>query len=408
MKVLMLGWELPPHNAGGMGVECFRLCKALSKKGVDIEFILPYTAEHSEITFMKINPAHTQSVVQVSTAGGYYESFRYVLNTGEISTSDLYGQVTMYEDAVERIVRMSAFDVIHAHDWLTCRAAVRAKMVSGKPLIIHIHSLESDRSGRPFGGNPMVREIEELGLQMADRIIAVSNVTKNNIIREYGIPAEKIEVVHNNIDINALVPQSGENAYTYIEEMKRQGHRVVVNVGRFTIQKGLQHLLRGFSIASHYAPKSLLLLVGAGEQYYELIELAATLGIGDKVLFTGFQRGKNWRDAFSVADLFVLPSPTEPFALTVLEAIGYGTPVLVSKETGVAEVVRNALRVDYWDHHEMGNQIAAVLNNDPLRDELHKNSYAELERMSFNDSTADKLMSLYDRQMNRQMMGTYA
>lgn len=401
---MMLGWELPPHNAGGMGVECYRLCKALSKKGVDIEFVLPYTADHSDVDFMTINPAHSQTVVQLTSTGTVYEGFKYVLSTGEINTRDLYGQVTMYEDAVERIVKMAEFDVIHAHDWLTCRAAVRAKMVSGKPLIIHMHSLESDRSGRPFGGNPMVREIEELGLHMADRIIAVSNVTKNNIMREYGIPEDKIEVVHNNIDIDALVPASGENAYAYISEMKKQGYRVVVNVGRFTIQKGLQHLLRGFSIASHYAPKSLLLLVGSGEQYHELIEMAADLGIGNKVLFTGFQRGKTWRDAFAIADLFVLPSPTEPFALTALEAIGYGTPVLVSKETGVAEVIKNALRVDYWDHHEMANQIAAVMRHDPLRDELHKNSYAELERTSTNDTTADKLMSLY----NRQMSGVYA
>ncbi|HSW80531.1 MAG TPA: glycosyltransferase family 4 protein [Candidatus Saccharimonadales bacterium] len=401
MKVLMLGWELPPHNAGGMGVECYRLCKALSKAGVDIEFILPYTAEHKDVDFMKINPAHSQTVVQLTSTGTVYEGWRYQLSTGELSTHDLYGQVTMYEDAVERIVKIAEFDVIHAHDWLTCRAGVRAKMVSGKPLIVHMHSLESDRSGQPYGGNPMVREIEELGLHMADRIIAVSNVTKNNIMREYGIPEDKIEVVHNNIDITALVPAYGDNVYTYITEMKKQGYRVVVNVGRFTIQKGLQHLLRGFSIATRYAPKSLLLLVGSGEQYYELIEMAADLGIGDKVLFTGFQRGKNWRDAFAVGDLFVLPSPTEPFALTALEAIGYGTPVLVSKETGVAEVVRNALRVDYWDHHEMGNQIASVMNHDPLRDELHKNSYEELERMSTNDVTADKLMRVYNKQLVR-------
>ncbi len=395
----MLGWELPPHNAGGMGVECYRLCKALAKKGVGIEFILPYTADHNEVDFMKINPAHPQRVEQVMSAGTVYETFKYVLPSGEINMLDMYGQVSQYERAVERIALVTEFDVIHAHDWLTCRAAVRAKMVSGKPLIIHMHSLESDRSGQPYGGNPMVREIEELGLMMADRIVAVSNVTKNNIMREYGIPGDKIEVVHNNIDVSALIPSSGENAYSYLALMKSHGYRVVVNVGRFTIQKGLPHLLRAFSIASKYAPKSYLLLVGAGEQYHELIELAAELGIGNQVLFTGFQRGKTWRDAFAIADLFVLPSPTEPFALTVLEAIGYGTPVLVSKETGVAEVIRNALRVDYWNHNEMANQMAAVLRHDPLRDELHRNSYDELDQMSRNDSTADKLMAVYNKHL---------
>lgn len=393
----MLGWELPPHNAGGMGVECYRLCKALSKKGVDIEFILPYTAEHG-IDFMKINPTHAQSPVEVAKAGTVYETFRYVLPSGKATPLDMYGQVAQYERAVEKIVQLAEFDVIHAHDWLTCRAAVRAKMVSGKPLLLHMHTVESDRSGQPHGGNPLIREIEALGLQLADRVIAVSNVTKRNIIREYGVPADKIDVVHNNIDIDALLPASGENEYAFLTRMKQHGHRVVVNVGRLTIQKGLTHLLHAFSIAVRYAPKSFLLIVGSGEQYFELIELAAELGIGDKVLFTEFQRGKRWRDAFAVADLFVLPSPTEPFALTALEAIGYGTPVLISKETGVSEVIRNALSVDYWDHHEMANKMAAVLQHDPLRNELHRNALQELEKMSRADPGTDKLRRLYEKQ----------
>lgn len=401
MKVLMLGWELPPHNAGGMGVECYRLCKALAKKGVDIEFILPYTAEHKDVDFMKINPAHTQSVMEVRNAGTVYDTFKYVESTGELSTLDLYGQVALYESAVERIARLAEFDVIHAHDWLTCRAAIRAKMASGKPLVVHMHSIESDRSGQAHGGNPLIREIEELGIQMADRVVAVSQVTKDNIVREYGIPSDKIEVVHNNIDVTSLLSPSAnnENEYVYLSRMKEHGYRIVVNVGRLTIQKGLPHLFQAFSIAARYCPKAILLIVGAGEQYYELIQLAAELGIADRVLFAGFQRGKRWRDAFTIADLFVLPSPTEPFALTVLEAIGYGAPALVSKETGVAEVIRNSLRVDFWDHNEMANKIATVLRHDSLRDELHTNAYIELERMSLSDTTADKLMAVYSKHM---------
>jgi glycosyltransferase involved in cell wall biosynthesis len=396
-----------------MGVECYRLCKALAKKGVDIEFILPYTADHHNIDFMKVNAAHPQTVVEVTQAGSYYDSFRYVdvhranndcrKGLATFSKLDLYGQVAMYEEAVGRIVQLAEFDVIHAHDWLTCRAAIRAKMISGKPLVIHIHSLESDRSGQIGGGNPLVREIEALGLQLADKIIAVSQVTKNNIIREYDIPAEKIEVVHNNLDVSALIPTSGDNAYTYLTQMKKDGYRVVVNVGRLTIQKGLSHLLESFAIACRYTPKAFLLIVGKGEQFQELIELAAQLGIGKQVIFTDFQRGKRWRDAFAIADLFVLPSPTEPFAITALEAIGYGTPILVSKETGVAEVICNALRVDFWDHNEMANKIAAVLQNDPLRDELHQNAYHELEQMSYGDTTADRLSSVYERQLAREM-----
>jgi len=400
MKILMLGWELPPYNAGGMGVECVRLCKALSKKGVDIEFIVPYTADHSNIDYMKIRPAHPQDVVEVLKAGTTYDSSRYinVKSSGEAHSLDLQDQVELYEDAVGRMVPALEFDVIHAHDWLTCRAAIRAKMISGRPLVIHMHSIESDRSGQIHGGNPLVREIEALGLQMADRIVAVSEITKKSIIREYDIPEDKIEVVHNNLDMAALPPLSEENEYHYLNHMKQYGYRIVVNVGRLTIQKGLSHLLQAFAIATQYRPKSFLLIVGTGEQYHELITLASDLGIGNKVLFTDFQRGKRWRDAFTVADLYVLPSPTEPFGITALEAINYDTPILVSKETGVAEVIQNALRVDYWDHNEMANKIVGVLDNDNLRDELNQNAFKELERLNRSDGTADKLMSIYKRQ----------
>lgn len=396
----MLGWELPPYNAGGMGVECIRLCKALAKKGADIEFVIPYTADHSEIDYMKIHPAHPQDVVEVLKAGTTYDSAQYlnVTSTGELRALDLHGQVKLYEEAVSRMVpNLEYFDVIHAHDWLTFRAAVRAKLISGRPLIVHVHSIESDRSGQAGGGNPLVREIEALGLLMADRIIAVSEVTKRGIVREYGIPADKVEVVHNNLSAAERMPFSEDNEYRYLTRMKQQGYRVVVNVGRLTIQKGLSHLLEAFKLAVEHRPKSLLLLVGAGEQYYELVDKAAELGIADKVIFTDFQRGKRWRDAFSVGDLFVMPSPVEPFGLTALEAINFDTPILISKETGVSEVVQNALRVDYWDHDEMANQIVGVLDNDSLRDELSSNAFRELERLVTGDKTADKVFSVYER-----------
>ncbi|HEY8999092.1 MAG TPA: glycosyltransferase family 4 protein [Candidatus Saccharimonadales bacterium] len=400
MRVLMLGWELPPYNAGGMGVECIRLCKALSKKGADIEFVIPYTADHSEIDYMKIHPAHPQDVIEVLKAGTTYDSAQYmnVTSTGEIRALDLHGQVRLYEEAVGRMIpTLEYFDVIHAHDWLTCRAAIRAKLISGRPLIVHMHSIESDRSGQPHGGNPLVREIEELGMLMADRIIAVSEVTKRGIVREYNIPPEKIEVVHNNLSAAEFTPFSEDNEYRYLARMKQQGYRVVVNVGRLTIQKGLAHLLEAFRIAVQYRPKSLLLLVGAGEQYYELVTMATELGIGDKVIFTDFQRGKRWRDSFSIGDLFVMPSPTEPFGLTALEAINFNTPILITKETGAAEVITNGLRVDYWDHDEMANKIVGVLNSDELRNELSANAFRELDRMVRGDKTADEVFSVYER-----------
>lgn len=396
MRILMLGWELPPHNSGGLGIACYQLCKALAKKGADIEFVLPYTAAHPGIDFMRINAAHPQDVETVMKAGNAYDSFKYVTKSGQISYIDIHGQTKVYEEAVGRIVQLAEFDIIHAHDWLTCRAALRAKMMTGKPLVVHFHSIESDRAGKAFGGNPMVREIEALALTVADKVIAVSQHTKDAIVREYHIPPEKIEVVHNHSDPSDLVPADGDNAYRYLQFMRGLGYRVVVSVGRLTVQKGLPNLLHAFKEVVARAPKTFLLLVGDGEQKIELINLAADLGIGANVFFAGFQRGKKLRDAYAVGDLFVLPSISEPFGLVALEAIGYGAPVLISRQSGVAEVIHNCLKVDFWDTNEMANKITAVVQNDPLRDELHANSYKEYVSRSWNES-ADKLWHLYAR-----------
>lgn len=395
MKVLMLGWELPPHNSGGLGVACYHLCKALSGQGADIEFVLPYTAQH-DTEFMRIHAAHPQDVSEVLKAGIAYDSFKYVKSNGDVAYADLFEQSHIYEKSIERVVRLAEFDVIHAHDWLTCRAALRAKELSGKPMILHIHSVESDRAGKHHGGNPVVREIESLAMLLADKVIAVSEHTKRAIMREYSIPTDKIEVVHNSFSQDMLISGSGENAYRYLSAMKQQGYKVVASIGRLTIQKGLTHLLRAFKHVVEKEPKTLLLIVGSGDQYHELLELSAELGLSRNILFTEFQRGKNYRDAYTIADLFVMPSVSEPFGLTPLEAIGYGTPALISKQSGVAEVIQNCLKIDFWDEHEIANQIIAVVRSDALRNELHKNSLNEYTRLSW-DNTADKMLGIYHR-----------
>jgi glycogen(starch) synthase len=392
MKILMLGWELPPHNSGGLGIACYQLCKALSKKNLDIEFILPYQAEHG-ISFMDVTAAHPQGITAVLRSGIAYDSYRYIHEDGTVETLNIYDQQHLYEHAVAKLVEEKEFDIIHAHDWLTFRAALRVKELKNCPVILHVHSVESDRAGNSRG-NPLVREIEEVSLHLADRIIAVSEHTKKSIVRDYGVPADKIEVVHNSIEPSEILPLDESNTYQYLSLMKSLGYRVVVNVGRLTVQKGLPNLLRAAQEVIAHAPKTLFLIVGSGEQYYELIELAAELGIGDKVLFTDFQRGKRWRDAFAVGDLFVMPSVSEPFGLTPLEAIAYGTPSLVSKQSGVSEVLQNCLKVDFWDIHEMANQIAAVMQSDALRDALITNATLEYEKLSW-DTASDKVAKLY-------------
>ena len=266
----MLGWELPPHNSGGLGTACYQLCKSLAEKNVSIEFVLPYEADHG-IDFMEITAAQPQGVASIVRSGIAYDSYKYTLADGTEEWFGIYDQQQLYEQAVAEIIQGKEFDIVHAHDWLTFRAAMRIKQIKSIPIILHVHSVESDRAGSRRG-NPLVHEIEDLAMHMADRVIAVSQHTKNAIIRDYDIPADKIEVVHNSIEPADIVPLDGDNAYRYLSAMKAQGYRVVVNVGRLTVQKGLPNLLRAAKEVVERVPKTLFLIVGSGEQYYELID----------------------------------------------------------------------------------------------------------------------------------------
>lgn len=387
MKVLMLGWELPPHNSGGLGVACYQMCKALSKQGVDIEFILPYQADHG-IDFMNIHAAIRQPIAALKYGEGAYDSQWFEVAGG------LAGHHSQYELAIEPIAVLGEFDIIHAHDWLTFRAALRAKQLSGKPLVVHIHATEYDRAGGKHG-NPMVEEIEYAAMSVADRVITVSEHTKETVIQHYDIAPEKIEVVHNSIELDEDLPVDERNVYTYLELLKTNGWKVVGCVGRLTVQKGLVNLLQAMQKVVAKAPKTILLLVGSGEQREELIRTAADYGLAQNVLFVEFQRGKAWRDSFAISDLFVMPSISEPFGLTALEAIAFGSPTLISYQSGVAEVIKNCLKVDYWDTDKMANKIVGVLKNDVLREELRRQSSLEYSRMSWYQA-AHKMKKLYE------------
>ncbi|NBW29327.1 glycosyltransferase family 1 protein [bacterium] len=387
MKVLMLGWELPPHNSGGLGQACFDLCKSLSNQNVDIEFILPYISNH-DIDFMKVTSAFNHTKLQKNVLHQAYDSINYTYSSKEHE---------LFEETVDDLISDKTFDIVHAHDWLTFRAAIRIKERTNLPIILHVHSIESDRAGGQRG-NELVRDIEEYCLKLADKVIAVSEHTKQAIIREYSVPSENIEVVHNSINTDDIIPLSGINSYRYIELMKEKGYKVAVNFGRLTIQKGLSNLIEAMHkvVAKH--PKSLLLIIGSGEQYFDLIKLSADLGISSHVLFADFQRGKKLRDGIAIGDLFVMPSISEPFGLTALEAIGYGTPAMVSKQSGVSEIVKNMLKVDFWDIDEMANKIATAFENPELLDELLDKSSSEIQNISW-DQSSMKIKNLYEVQL---------
>lgn len=235
---------------------------------------------------------------------------------------------------------------------------------------------------------------------LADQVVAVSEHTKRSIVVDYAIPAEKISVVHNSIEAASLLPAEPDNSYKYLADMKTAGWQVVANIGRLTIQKGLPHLLGAAAEVIKHEPKTLFLIVGSGELRDELLERASELGIAANVIFAGFQRGKHWRDAYTIADLFVMPSVSEPFGLTPLEAAGYGAPVLISKQSGVSEVLFNCLKVDFWDEHEMANQIVAALRWSGLRQQLRESAGDEYQLLSWGKA-ADKLMDLYRQHHER-------
>jgi len=387
----MLGWELPPNNSGGLGVVCLQLCSALAKAGADIDFVLPYYHE-PRYDFMRVISAPRRAGQEVFTFGNY-DSRRYLLDDGSFVDYSLQDEQSAYTHMVGRLAEYLEFDVIHAHDWLTFRAALLAKQKKNRPLILHVHSIERDRAGgQP--GNPWVREIEATAMLLADRVVAVSQRTKNMIVSDYHIPADKIDVVHNSLDLSDMAPLDEQNAYHYLTDLKDDGWKVVTNVGRLTIQKGLPHLISAAGEVVKRFPKVIFLIVGHGEQRDELLELAAEKNISRNVLFAGFQRGKQWRDAYAISDLFVMPSVSEPFGLTPYEAIAYGSPSLISRQSGVAEVFSNCLKVDFWDENEMANKIVAVLRSGPLRDELRSNAQEEYVKLSWSDA-AERIMDHY-------------
>lgn len=387
MKLLMLGWELPPHNSGGLGVACYHLAKALANRGANIDFVVPYQADHPETEFMTIHAATKRKVHEREIGELAYSQSQEVIRTLQYD----------YIRFVEKHVKTNRPDVIHAHDWLTMEAGIHAKRVSGVPLIVHVHATEFDRSGADSTswGNPVIHEIEQAGLLMADRIFTVSRITKNILVDRYDIPAEKIEVVHNAFDPASLPDYLyQDHTYRYLESLKAEGYTVVSALTRLTVQKGLTHLIKGLARASERYDKLVLLLAGDGEQRDELIRLAADYGVADRVFFTGFVRGRKWRDAYSVSDVFVMSSVSEPFGLTALEAAHHGCALVVTKQSGVSEILDSVFRYDFWDVDRLADQLIAIATSPALQSSLRNNVRSEYARLSW-DEVARRCLGHY-------------
>ena len=397
MNILMLGWELPPHNSGGLGVACYYMSKALAENGASIDFVVPYTAHHPDASFMRIHGATPLEPLHRNGMGAYDSAEVTGVSAKAKTTRHLTGirdVQARYEEFVEELLETVTPDAIHAHDWLTMEAGMKAKHLTGAPLIVHVHATEYDRSGE-HSGNLVVHEIEQQGLLMADRIIAVSNITKSIIVQRYNIPADKVEVMHNALDTNELTDYHYDmRTYKYLEHLKQEGFTVVATVTRFTIQKGLTHFMKAAARACERYDKLVFLLAGDGEQRDELLRLSADLGISDKVFFTGFVRGKQWRDAYCVADIFVMSSVSEPFGLTALEAAHHDNALIISKQSGVGEVLHSIFRFDFWDTDRLADQLVGIAASPTLKRELTEGVKQEYVRLSWHD-VAQRCLGLY-------------
>lgn len=411
----MFGWEFPPFNSGGLGVACYGLTKGLTRQGVEITFVLPKIAGALTDNYMRIIAADkfglNKDKIKFKTVDSiltpYMSSKGYVsekLNleelvqdTGDIYGSDLFSEVRRYSKYAKIIALGEDFNVIHCHDWLTYSAGIAAKNIASLrgmnvPLVVHVHATEFDRTG----GNPnqYVYNLEREGMHVADYVITVSNYTKNMVVKHYGVDPDKVHVVHNSIDFD-------ENRIN--ERFKiRDHHKVVLFMGRMTIQKGPDHFLRIAKKISEVNENIRFIMVGSGDMFPYIVEGAANLGIGDRVLFSDFLNGRDVDRAYKMADVYVMSSISEPFGITPLEAVKNGTPVIISKQSGVSEVLRSCIVVDFWDVNLMAARILEVLSNTELKNSLVEGGLNEIRNFSW-DNPAWKCIGLYKKAISERV-----
>jgi glycosyltransferase involved in cell wall biosynthesis len=412
----MLGWEFPPFISGGLGTACYGLTKALDQLGVKVTFVLPKMVDSQYTTHVKLLTPGSRNrrrgggvgehelrnvtfrsilspLQPYATPQAYDEQINEILRRRRQSAGapggekeacgggfdyagDLYREVHRYAHMAMELAREEEFDVIHAHDWMTYPAAVGVAMITGKPLVVHIHSTEFDRSGEHV--NQIVYDIERQGLQRADKVVAVSQFTRGIVISRYGIPGDKVDVVYNGVERNG--------SWSVAPVSIHRDEKIVLFLGRITMQKGPEYFLQAAKKVLEVMDSVKFVMAGSGDLMHRSVELAAQLGIGHKVLFTGFLRGGDVRRIYKMADLYVMPSVSEPFGIAPLEALDNDVPVIISKQSGVSEVLRHALKVDFWDVNEMANKMVAVLKYPPLQMTLRSHGNFEVRKLRWRDA----------------------
>ena len=379
MKILFLGWEFPPHSVGGLGTHSYNIVKALSEEGVIVNVILPFK-EHAEIkgvNFLTFKSELFESMYNISAKKGI---------TGDNEKNlyrDVFNEVEEYKNKAVELSSKVEFDVIHANDWVTGKAAIEIKKRTGKKLVATIHSTEYDRTaGKPW--ERIEKEEKEL-IDNADTIVTVSRRLKEELISLYNANGKKISIIYNAINREKF------------KGMKRNSNKeVVLYVGRLSVQKGIDNLIKAFKIVSGKNDNALLYVIGEGPELSNLINLSINLDLSDKVIFLGRVPDGEMEMLYSIANVFVMPSVSEPFGIVALEAIASNVPTIVSSQSGVSEVIRNTLTVDFWDTEQMADLIIGLLDHSEANKEITKNAYKELDDITW-EKSAEKFIEIYNK-----------
>ena len=429
MKVLMFGWEFPPHISGGLGTACYGLTKGMSKiDDLEVIFVVPkaygdedqeaiklvgagniplrvtksesYSGQVKNLQYIEVG----SNLVPYSTPEEYFalrNNKRYygkhIVEVGESGCipftgkygDNLFTEIYYYSLIAEQIATMYDFDIIHAHDWLAYPAGMAAKRVSGKPIVVHVHATDFDRSGGRV--NPAVYNIEKAGLDAADKAITVSNLTRDIVINKYGQSPDKVVTVYNAVEPNLKA----------IDREKRGfDEKVVTFLGRITMQKGPEFFIEAAYKVLKKMDNVRFVMAGSGDMMNKMIERAASLGIMDKFHFTGFLRGDAVFRMFKYSDVYIMPSVSEPFGISPLEAMQSGVPVIISKQSGVSEILKHAIKIDFWDIDKMANAIYALLNYPALAQTIGENGLKEANSLRWEES-AKHVYNVYKSVLNQ-------
>ena len=418
MKVLMFGWEFPPHISGGLGTASYGLTKGFVQQGdVEIKFCIPKPYGDEDNSFLRIVGMNSVPIVwknvdhnyvnsrmgSVITPDEYYRYREHIysdfshMNTNDLGCMEFAGgypenlheEINNYSIIAGVVARAEEFDIIHSHDWLTYPAGIHAKQVSGKKLVIHVHATDFDRSRGNV--NPTVYAIEKNGMDHADHIFCVSELTRRTVIDKYHQHPDKVTTLH-----NAVTPLSDD--IMAIEPKKIPNEKVVTFLGRITMQKGPEYFVEAAAQVLKKTRNIRFCMAGSGDMMNDMIKLVAQRGIADRFHFPGFMRGRQVYECLKASDVYIMPSVSEPFGISPLEAMQCDVPTIISKQSGCAEILDKCIKTDYWDINAMADAIYAICNNDSLYEYLKVEGRREVDAITW-ENVALKLRRLYEEVM---------